>query len=158
MANAQAAGINLFDFVDDVAAVYFRMINIKKVVIDLNFELMKQSSNNFTPKRKCDYIGLTVKSIRPMRNGHTHFAEGTVFLIQGNSRVGFSMQSKPCESCGTSAYIRAVQPDRFVVLQNESNAERIRLNGMATAKAVKRHAYLFNTWDNYKSHLKDCNF
>ena len=59
------------------------------------------------PKRKSDWVGLMVRSLVPLQNGHTRFPAGTCFEVTRNWS-GLHLLSIGCPTCGIRRSIRGV--------------------------------------------------
>lgn len=78
-------------------------------------------------KRKMDWEGLKVKSLKPLKNGWASLPEGKVFTVGSWSR-GLSMRSDPCECCGVRLSISRVSPNDVELLDIDFNRNLIKWN------------------------------
>jgi len=78
-------------------------------------------------KRKMDWEGLKVKSLKPLKNGWASLPEGKIFTVGSWSR-GLSMRSNPCECCGIRLSISRVSSNDVELLDIDFNRELIEWN------------------------------
>ncbi len=78
-------------------------------------------------KRKMDWEGLKVKSLKPLKNGWASLPEGKIFTVSSWSR-GLSMRSDPCECCGIRLSISRVSPNDVELLDIDFNRKLIEWN------------------------------
>ena len=69
------------------------------------------------PKLKRDWVGLTVKSLTPLRNGRYIIPAGTWFKVERNHN-GLHLWSLGCHSCGIRVFINHVS-ERAVEIMPE---------------------------------------
>ena len=79
-------------------------------------------------KRKMDWKGLEVQSIKPLRNNYASLPSGTRFIVSCWS-AGLSMRSEKCSCCGISLQITKVEPLYSVeLLDSDYNRRRLAWN------------------------------
>lgn len=67
------------------------------------------------PKLKRDWVGLTVKSLTPLRNGRYSLPAGTLFKVERNWK-GLHLWSLGCDSCGVKVFISHVNEDAVEIM------------------------------------------
>lgn len=70
------------------------------------------------PKRKRDWVGRKVKSLRPLKNGLYRIPEGTLFTVYRNFS-GLHLEADPCPHCGVNLFIRGVRESDVVLIEEE---------------------------------------
>ena len=69
------------------------------------------------PKRKCDWEGLKVRSLRVLRNGNIKIPSGSKFTVTRNYG-GLTLESDQCPNCGVSVYITRVPEHDVEILED----------------------------------------
>jgi hypothetical protein len=75
-----------------------------------------------TPKRKCDWIGLTVCTNRPLETRSMIVPRGTICRVT-HSRGGLTLKTDPCPHCGVAVFIIKVPEYDVTILGGKSNAD-----------------------------------
>lgn len=68
-------------------------------------------------KRKCDWVGLTVETRRPLQNHFMEIPTGTRCTVTRN-RSGLTLQTTRCEHCGISVFIHGVDESQVLIIPN----------------------------------------
>lgn len=68
------------------------------------------------PKLNRDWEGLSVRLLRPARNGYALLPAGTTGEIEGYSRCGIVFVSEKCECCGVQIRISRMRRGDFEIL------------------------------------------
>ena len=79
------------------------------------------------PKRKKDWEGLRVVSLKKLRNSLAQIPDGTMFTVERNY-AGLHLISDPCPHCGVRFFINKVPESdvRIISPEEEKELEELR--------------------------------
>lgn len=67
-----------------------------------------------------DWVGLRVRSLRPLRNAALELPEGTEYVVHHVGRRGLHLSSARCPCCGVVQHLDAVNPEDIVALADQA--------------------------------------
>ncbi len=73
-------------------------------------------------KLKRDWVGATVETPKPIRNGMGSMPAGTHCVVKENYK-GLSLESDPCPHCGIQFYVTRVSEESVIVLSGGKTKE-----------------------------------